>query len=599
MIGPDQRSVLTEALTPPAGYDFDSGLATTYSLDLVTLLGLPLHLVWLAGNVQADDGGIDPLATLEALRRTAARLTVFCDRGRMAVPRAASTLLGLLEPVVHEVESPHGGAFHPKVWLLRFLNRSNGDVRITLLVLSRNITEDGSWDVSLRLDGMPGSRRDRRNEPLCRLFETCIERSRKPLDAARLAAATALKEDAARCNWKLPGDFGSLVFHAIGIGRRQEAWLPSLESGGDWDEIGVVSPFVTAGALAQLARIAKSKAYVVSRAEELAKCGAAALASFPRYLVMEESVLTTDSEDDAVGRMRGLHAKVFVASRGARTHLFVGSANATTAALSGTNVEFVVELQGPRRHVGGPADLVGDDGIGPLLREYVPDESEAAVTDADEDRLEALRDALCAAPLRLECVAQGPSWTMRLLGAEGVDLGDAKATAWSATDRADRGVPLAGDCVVLGSFAKQELTCLTAFRLALRERELCFVLNLPAAGLPPDRDHEILKAALRNRAAFMRYLLLLLGDLAQLGGAGGKQRRRGKAVGASAADDLPLFEMLAQSLADDPQRLRHVRQAVDGLRGGEEGDEVFPDGFLDLWQPFEQVMDEEEAGEAK
>jgi hypothetical protein len=599
MIGPDQRSVLTEALTPPAGYDFDSGLATTYSLDLVTLLGLPLHLAWLAGKVEADDGGIDPLATLEALRRTAARLTVFCDRGRMVAPRAASTLLGLLEPVVHEVESPHGGAFHPKVWLLRFVNRANGDVRITLLVLSRNITEDGSWDLSLRIDGAPGSRRDSGNTPLCRLFETCIDRSRKPLDAARLAAAKALLEDAARCSWKLPGDFSSIVFHAIGIDKRQKAWLPKPQPGHDWDEIGVVSPFVTAGALAQLAWIAKSKAYVVSRAEELAKCSAEALGCFPRYLVMEESVLTTDAEDDAVERLRGLHAKVFVATRGAHTHLFVGSANATTAALSGKNVEFMVELQGRRRQVGGPTELVGDGGIGPLLREYTPDEFEAAATDADEERLDALRDALCAAPLRLECIAEDPSWTMRLFGAEGVDLGVAKATVWSATDHADRGVPFAGDCVALGSFAKQELTCLTAFRLVLGERELCFVLNLPATGLPPDREHEILKAALRNRAAFMRYLLLLLGDLTQLSGGGGKKRKRGKVVGASDADDPPLFELLAQSLADDPQRLRHVRQAVDGLRSGEGGGEVFPDGFLDLWQPFEQVIDEEEARQAK
>lgn len=188
---------------------------------------------------------------------------------------------------------------------------------------------------------------------------------------------------------------------------------------------------------------------------------------------------------------------------------------------------------------------------------------------------------------------------MRLFGAEGVNLGVAKATVWSATDHADRGVPLAGDCVVLGSFAKQELTCLTAFRLVLGERELCFVLNLPATGLPPDREHEILKAALRNRAAFMRYLLLLLGDFTQLSGGGGMKRKRGKVVGASDADDPPLFELLAQSLADDPQRLRHVRQAVDGLRSGEGDGEVFPDGFLDLWQPFEQVIDEEEAREAK
>ena len=232
MIGADQRSVLTEALTPPVGYTFDSGLATTYTLDLVTLLGLPLHLAVIAGSADEEDGGFDPLATLEALRRTASRLTVFCDRGRMAAPRAASTLLGLLEPMVHEVESPHGGSFHPKVWLLRFVGSEKADVRLTLLVLSRNITADDSWDLSLRMDGTPGLRRQSRNEPLCRLFEACIERAglNRPLEAKRLADAKTLLRDAARCEWTFPGEFEDVVFHAIGIDRRPSPWLPRLQA---------------------------------------------------------------------------------------------------------------------------------------------------------------------------------------------------------------------------------------------------------------------------------------------------------------------------------------------------------------------------------
>lgn len=597
MIGADQRSVLTEALAPPAGYAFDSALATTYTLDLVTLLGLPLHLAAIAGDAGEGEGGLDPLATLEALRRTVSRLTVFCDRGRMAAPRTASTLLGLLEPMVHEVESPHGGSFHPKVWLLRFVASEKAEVRLVLLVLSRNITADDSWDLSLRMDGVPGTRRQSRNDPLCRLFEACIERAglTRPLEAKRLADAKTLLRDAARCDWSLPGEFEDLAFHAIGIDRRPRPWLPRHASGRPWAEIGVVSPFVTASALRQLASTAKSADYVVSRSEELALCGRDALTSFSRYKVMEESALTSDVEDDMAGRLRGLHAKLFIATSGANTHLFVGSANATSAALSGRNVEFMVELQGRKRRVGTPVDLLGDDGMGPLLRDYTSVDGGEEGPDADEALLEEVRAALCVAALRLECAAQETLWAMRLVGFADLWQGKVAVSAWSATVPASHGVRLTGASVLLGRFMTQELTCLTVFRLAVNDRELCFVLNLPASGLPCDRAQAILKAALQDRAAFMRYLHLLLGDLDGKGAAAGRRRGKRKGRGAAAGDPAT-FELLAQSLVDDPQRLRYLRQAVTDLRSGPAGANVLPEGFLDMWRPFEQLLDEEDAG---
>lgn len=44
MINAEQRALLVDALTPPAGYTLATGIATTFSLDLVTLLSLPMHL---------------------------------------------------------------------------------------------------------------------------------------------------------------------------------------------------------------------------------------------------------------------------------------------------------------------------------------------------------------------------------------------------------------------------------------------------------------------------------------------------------------------------------------------------------------------------
>src|SRR5690625_6012011 len=73
MLDPNQRSLLTDALTPPAGMSFDCGLATTYSLHPDTLLTLPLHLAVLASD--HDAGALrDPIPLLDSLRRVASRL---------------------------------------------------------------------------------------------------------------------------------------------------------------------------------------------------------------------------------------------------------------------------------------------------------------------------------------------------------------------------------------------------------------------------------------------------------------------------------------------------------------------------------------------
>ena len=95
MLDPNDRSLLTNALTPPPGMVFDRGLVTTYSLDLLALLTVPLHLTWLAGGADAallSDG----VRLLEGMRRVGERLAVFADYGRLQAPSQALPLYALL-----------------------------------------------------------------------------------------------------------------------------------------------------------------------------------------------------------------------------------------------------------------------------------------------------------------------------------------------------------------------------------------------------------------------------------------------------------------------------------------------------------------------
>lgn len=601
MIHPEQRTLLTDALTPPPECTFDCGIATTYSLDLVTLLTLPLHLAWM-GAADGHKVELDPLPVLEALRRTADRLMILCQRGRLQIPRSASPLLGLLEGVVHEASAKHDrGAFHPKVWLLRFTGADESDPpRLRLLVLSRNITDDRSWDISVCLDGVVGRKIISVNRPLCGFLEQACGSSHKPLSAHRRENLARLIHDAGRCQWELPGRFEELRFHALGVGRRPDPWLPKPPAG-QWDELGVVSPFVSQGTLQQLSALTARPLFLVSRPEELDNLSLPVTDMFERTWVLDERAESADQEDDVPGWLRGLHAKVYVGKRGWDTHVFLGSANATDAALTtGRNVEFMVELVGKASKVGKPGSWESNEGLLHLLTPYQPFPPPDATTLQEEQQLEELRARLSSAGLHLDCGPVDDGWELHLHGLDEVELGEAIVRVWPVTLHGDRAVALLPGAKLaplsLGTMAAQDVTSFTAFRVSLDNYEIAFALDLPLKGAPPGRDLEVLKAALRNRDGFVRYLMLLLGDWEPLS-ATGDGSSKAAAWHVSPQDSVPIFEMLARSFAREPQRLQHVAQLVERLRrefeGEDDAETVLPPEFIAIWGSFEKALAEE------
>ncbi len=603
MIDAEKRSLLTDALTPPPGCRFDSGVVTTYSLDLVTLLALPLHLSWLASGEERPEQ-VDPIRMIEALRRTADRLTVFCERGRMLTPRMPTPLLGLLEGIVHEATAPHGGAFHPKVWLLRFVSPEDEEQgRLRLLVMSRNLTDDTSWDLCLQLDGMPGKKRLAANRPLAEFFESVTLQSGKTISADRQAFLSTLIEEARRCEWERPPGFDEIRFHALGLGRRPSAWLPE-HAEYQWDELGIISPFVGAAALESLRQSTISASFLVSRPEELDTLSEPLPGGFSPVMVLDERAEFGDEEDDAPGKLRGLHAKVYVARRAWNTHLFIGSANATDAALvHGRNVEFMAELIGKHTKVGRPESWLGEKGLQHLLLPY--ERSPLAVTEATlaaRERLAALHRKLSNLPLEIDCVAEGENWALHLSGLQGLDVGEARIDVWPLTLNPDRAVSFSEEQgnvpLVIGVVGKQEITSFTGFLLKIGGEELRFGLDVTLRNAPAGRDLEILRLALRNRDGFVRYLALLLGDWIPASGNDGDPTAAGRGWwGNVQPDGIPLFEMLARAYAREPKRLVHVAEVIERLKreGGAEADGLIPPAFLSIWQSFKDAMKREGA----
>lgn len=235
MLEPNQRLLLTQAFRAPPGHHLDYALATTYSLDLSTLLGATLQL-----SVIGNDGGPadfqNGVMLLEGLRRSAQRLVVFCQAGQIYVPKIPHILYGLLEPVVVPVKAPLGGAFHPKLWALRFVREGEKPV-LRVVVMSRNLTHDRSWDVALATEGAPTGRQWRSNDGLRDLVAGLPDMSPRTPAATR-KKVLELAEQLHSAEWQCPEGFDEVRFSSLGFNGK--GWTPQQSQ-----KLAVICPFST------------------------------------------------------------------------------------------------------------------------------------------------------------------------------------------------------------------------------------------------------------------------------------------------------------------------------------------------------------------
>ena len=611
---PDVRSLYGGSLRPPPGTVFDAGVATTFTLDIETALAVPVTLALFASE-DRDELLKSPLALLEGLERTADRLAIFCEAGRIqAQPAPQSRLCTLLERLITEVTAPHGGSFHPKLWVLRYRPLETGEpTRIRLLVLSRNLTRDRSWDLCLSLDGKVVQTRHATttNAPLVDFLERLpsLATGAAPEHVDPLLAE--LSKDLHRTEWTLPAPFETVAFAVNGMKRR--VWRPS-----SCRRLGVVSPFCDGDALEMLADLSMEPPTLVSRSDELVAVAPRVLDHFSEVSVMDEFAETEDGEDDesddeATHPLGGLHAKAFVQENGWDTTITIGSGNATRPALlTGRNVEVFATLTGKRSRVGSISDIFGPDGFGRVLRAFRPAEipPRDAGQRAAEQRIEQARHELINADLTLSCTAQRNEeggqalWKVILRPGQSVLLGGLRsATCWPITlgEAHARDVLMAlrgGDSIEIGTMPLIDVTRFVAFRLAdatHEETTALFALGIRIDGLPTTRHRAVLRWVLDSREAFLRYLRLLLADAGDpLSAQFAADSAKGGGSWHEAADDEPILEDMVRALSHGHDRLSAVRRLMERLERMtvEDGAAVVPEDFATLWDAFRAVLDE-------
>ena len=621
MLEPNSRRLFMESLQPPDGYSLDWAVGTSYTLDLMALLTAPVAFAF--SDWQDRDGRptSDPLALLKAVRQYASRVCIFCQAGKIHVPKSYQPLLASLEDSIMEATAPRGGSFHPKMWFLRFVDSEGQSVFYRVLCASRNMTFDRSWDTLLCLEGAFRDRANayRINHPLGQFVEALPRMSVRPIASTWKRRIVELAHEIRRVDFEIPEPFEEIDFWPLGIGGDDRWSFPERI-----DQMFVVSPFVDEGFIRNLAE-RNAPIQLLSRPDRMAFLSAKTLDLIDKAWVLDDTanlepadaeeeqrtVTAGDTRDEAAGDspLVGLHAKVYVVEEGWNARVFTGSANATQAGFN-RNVEFLTELRGKKSRCGVSAMLgetSADDGkqassLADILQPYKASETptehdeeleafERSVDQFARTLAETAPVARCErdpieggfnvhlTPTRRTKQSPPVDWKVQVRPAS---LRDSHLTAAITTER------------VWAEFRQVSLLGLTSFfvfNVESSKPKLTrqFVLNVPLLGVPDNRHEAILRDLLSDRDRVLTFLLLLLQDSGARDLSHLMQSSHSKKEQFTFAQSLfgtPLFESLIRALDRDPERLEQVDHVIRDLRSSEQGQALLPDDLDAIWAPI-------------
>ena len=607
MLQPTSRLTLINAIRPPAAFQLESAMAVTYTLNLSALLAAPAAFAIAgSGDTTTDSDVRTPVELVHALRTNAHKLTVFAEAGMIGLP-TASRAFAFLERAVVPVRPPRGGIVHPKVWVLRYEASADleeirkGDHRLRVIITSRNLTFDPSWDTVLRLDESTDSKGAQLGE-VGKMFERLLGSTVGAVSESHSERVRSLAGALRTARFALPPGIDDLRVHVLGFTSKPSP-LPTAA-----DRSLIISPFLTDEFFTRVRPSPVDE--LVSRQEWLDRLHAGTLEPIKNLWVLNSTLDDRgssdigDSPDDPAqpqlspsdpGRpLVGLHAKVFAFEQDGQARLFVGSANATGPAFE-NNLEILAELRGPLAELGidkltegngdepglralfDPYCRNGDNGNGQpptisfsgVIRAIARLPFKGTVEETDEDWAVTYR---ATAPM--------PSF-------KDIDVHCRPLTLSGDRRRIAPGQPLEERFET----SLERMSGFLAFELSHESgEEAGFVVPVPLEGVPEHRDRHLLKLLIGNAERFLRYLLALLyEDSTHV-----SIDKVTRAIDSDQSDgnkwvNLAVLERLLRTMRRDPSRLLGLHPLVDDLKG----DEALPEGFAGLWEAIHSVTTEE------
>jgi len=585
-------------LIPPEGFQLENAIATSYSLDLDALISVPVALYFahsLDVNLKED-----VVQVLDSVRRASDTLKVFCQKGQIKVPDNQHRLYSFIEPCIVEIPPTHKSSFHPKIWIIRYKNKS-GEINYRVIVLSRNLTFDRSWDVAFQIDGkcVPNQKFDK-TKPLIDFINYL----------AQYENISWLKKfvlDLGKTQFELSNEFKSFEFHPMGInGYRKNL----LFDNNNWDELLIISPFLSSDALMKVKNSSKTKPRLFSREYELQKVKQDVLAYFDVYhlgsnFVEGEEKLEVDTEENNQIQLQDLHAKIYSYKNGWNADLFLGSANCSRRAMF-DNIEFMIQLTGKNSTIGPDVifkELINDELT--IFQKYDPTEehlNEEQQLLKEERILQHTKIEIINTKLSAKAIKQDDlNYTIEFNFdftkiSPAVEI-EAAAYMLNAKEQKHELKFVGKNFWSIRNIAETDISCFLIVELKIRNSEVSptsFTIKTPIDNLPETRGTKIFRDIISNTANFFKYIRFLLAENyweEDLAFSNNEKFFNKSGLGYSFSDEEPLYENMLKAVSRNPEKLDEIKKVMERLKneGEKEKRSIIPEDFEALWNMFEEI----------
>ncbi|QCC85786.1 hypothetical protein DDIC_07840 [Desulfovibrio desulfuricans] len=586
-------------LSPPYGYELVAAIGTTYSLDFSALIGVCIALEL----AEEPDSQLlkNPICLLQALRRAGDKVAVFCQAGQIQAPSDASSLYILLETIVYQVllekrkNHPVFHSFHPKFWLARYGN-AQGDERWRLVILSRNLTFDRSWDVAVALDGEPGKDITPKNQPIIDFLGYL--RSKLPKSASGKRKGALLGS--------LMSALPRVVFSAQSIDKFQDfefipVGVPNSNGGiytmnetklfsHSFQNLLIMSPFLSKELIKEFntkpMQSNALKRVLVTRKEALSEfqandCDKFAIYTMKNDIVNGEASL---SEEPMETRQQDIHAKLYLWHEHSNSELYLGSMNASNSGRNG-NVECMICLKSRSRWLNLEmltTALFGADPDGPQNPFELTPLPPAQKQDANKTAaLEKMIKALCHATPQASVREEDGTYTITL-SFKDLESGEGLTVSPLLTKQT---LAVSEQCQFSG-LALLQLSEFYRVTAANEEVRISRTIKIPTLGIPKERDMAVFTSIVKNTGCFYQYISFLLSDdYLSTAVENENLKHPGKN---SHGNSLPpgLYEEILQTAARTPDKLKEIGNVLTMIKSKD----VIPSGFAELYDSLKRAV---------
>lgn len=595
MLKPDRdRLDYSEIIMPPVDYETSFAIGTTYSLDLETLLGIPLAL----SLAQSMEGQLraNGLHLLEAIRKSADNIMVFCQGGKISVPAEKRTVFSLLENSVYQVLPKANFSFHPKMWIVKYNPlKKEDEVKYKIIVLSRNLTFDRSWDTAVALDGVPSNKEMDKNKPLADFinylsgFVGYSERRKK---------IKAFVREIMNIDFKLESkDFNEFSFLPLGIP------YYSKESSGLFNDtyhsLAVISPFISKTSIEELNKLRLSNADVLllSRKSELCKLDGK-LATEIECWHMKDCVIDGEDviEEEGNTCKQDIHSKIYLKTKYSTSELWIGSANCSHKAFNG-NIEFLMKLKGPKGSCNINSlrqDLFGEeDKSNPFERFVYTEKKDVQADNPEEVIADRLIREICKAKAGAKVEENTEDKELFNINLSFNNIPQIpEETQVSIFPLLSPGnIKKLSQNILFEGIGLTKLGLFYGVKINIgTEYEKQVLIKIPTEYIPDIRNSEIFKSIIKDKNGFIQYIAFLLGDdflLTSLEEAMEEKGSSFKLFGQGYEKPV-LYEKMLRAASRSPERLVEIKRVMDFLQNNDK--DIVPEEFKGLYKVFDDTV---------